>query len=110
MSSPVLYGVYLARVRFVETSVFKPRPVIIVSRPVGSYGIVTAVPIFSSVDPEAIDVALSDWGSAGLSKPSVGRVHRMAGIAQVDLLEELGGLQAKNIQALKRAIRKHLGL
>lgn len=110
MSSSALYGVYLARVRFVETSSFKLRPIIVISLPAGIHGIVTSVPVSSSTDPEAVDVALSDWRSAGLSKASVARVHRMAGIAQIDLLERLGNLQAKEIQLLKQAIKRHLGL
>lgn len=110
MSSPVLYGVYLARVRFVEASAYKLRPVIVINRPAGSYNIVTVVPVFSSTEPEPTDVILSDWQSAGLRKDSVARVHRLAGIAQVDLLEALGSLEAKDIQTLKQAIKGHLGL
>ncbi len=110
MSSPILFGLYLARVRFVESGTFKMRPVIVVSQAFGIYGVVTIVPVFSDAHSESVDVALRSWQAIGLSRPSVARVHRLTAMAQVDLLEKLGNLPAEDIKMIKQALKHHLEL
>lgn len=107
MSLTEKYVVYLARVRFVEISAFKIRPVIALSKPRGTYNIITVVPIFSNKNLEEIDVDLVNWQNAGLSVASVARIHRLSSMAQVDLLEEIGRLDEEDIKLVKLALNRH---
>ncbi len=110
MSSPITFGLYLARVRFVESGGFKTRPVIVVSQASAVYGLVTVVPVFSAGHSEPIDVTLKNWQKMGLIQPSIARVHRLTAMSKVDILEELGGLQPEDIKLIKQALKQHLDL
>lgn len=109
-NGPQRYGVYLARVRFVESDRFKIRPVVTVSSPVGKYGIVSVLPVSSRELTEDGDVALKLWRTAGLIRESTVRIHRVLSIAQGDLQEEIGSLQTDDIASIKSALKKHLDL
>jgi len=110
VATPKLYGVYTARFPYLERSKDKVRPVAVVSRSHGEFGVVAIVPISSKSDLEIVDVRLSGLESAGLAKASVARVHRLTTMLQADLIAELGQLSSKDIQALKASLRKFLEL
>ena len=100
-----LYGIYLAAFPFLDSNQTKLRPVIVVSQPYGPFNIVTVIPISSKNNVVApVDVAIIHWQKAGLVKPSVARVHRLTSFLQEDLVSQLGELNSRDIQELKRAL------
>jgi mRNA interferase MazF len=107
---PKFSGIYLVRMPFMELGVSKLRPVIVVSKPQGSFNIVCVVPISSQPRTVDVDLDISDWQDAGLSKPSIARVHRLATILQSDLTSEIGALSTANTKTLKQRIKKYFQL
>lgn len=108
--NPKLYGVYLAKVGFLESPGFKIRPIIIVSKPRGSFKTVMAIPISTQTDQTDIDILIHDLSGTGLLKPSVARVHRLAATAGSQILEEIGLISVENQQAIQLALKKLLNL
>ena len=103
-------GVYTARFPYIESSLDKIRPVLVISQPYGEYGVVAIVPLSSKSALEAVDVRLGGWQRAELAKASVARVHRLTTMLQSDLIGELGQLDNNDIKALKDALREFLHL
>ena len=93
-----------------ESDENKFRPVIVMSKPCGKFHIVSIVPISSRPSPDEVDVTLNDWQSAGLTKPSTARVHRITPMLQADLVSEMGKLSAHDVDALKQALHQLFGL
>jgi mRNA-degrading endonuclease toxin of MazEF toxin-antitoxin module len=110
LSKISLYGIYSARFPFLDSSEHKLRPIIVVSRPYGEYGVVAVVPLSSKTGLEVVDVGISGWRSAGLIVPSVARVHRLTVILQSRLITEMGMLEASDVKKLQESMRKFLSL
>jgi mRNA-degrading endonuclease toxin of MazEF toxin-antitoxin module len=108
MKHPMLYGVYLVRFPFVESEESKLRPVVVVGRPIGEYGITVVVPISSKLEVQAVDFLLDDWQASGLLRPSVARVHRITSIVQENIESYLGCLSATDKESMKDALRNLL--
>ncbi len=102
----VLYGVYLARFRFIESGAYKPRPVVIISQPRGEYKILLTIPLSSNPIKEDVDVSLEAWESSGLIKPTVARVHRLTAVIGNNILEFVGQLEQKDIVRIKQSLQK----
>jgi hypothetical protein len=105
-----LYGVYLARFRFLEANTHKIRPVVIVSQPKGPHKIVLVIPLSSKTIKEDIDVRLKSWQASGLSKPTVARIHRLTAMLGENILEVIGELKAEDANTLKEGMRMALEL
>ena len=56
-----LYSVCLAKFRFIESNLYKIRPVIIVGQPHGKRRIVMVIPVSSLLQAESVDVVLENW-------------------------------------------------
>ena len=110
MSKISSYGIYSARFPFLDSSEHKLRPVIVVSKSYGEYGVVAVVPLSSKTEVETVDIDISGWLSAGLVAPSVARVHRLTAILQSRLITEMGVLNASDIKKLQESMRTFLGL
>jgi mRNA-degrading endonuclease toxin of MazEF toxin-antitoxin module len=110
VTGAVSRGIYTARFRFIEGTGSKIRPVIVVSRPVGAFNVVSVVPLSSSNALTNADIALDDWKAAGLRVPTVARVHRITAFLQEDLNALLGTLSMRDSAKLDAALRNHLGL
>ena len=110
MSSPNIYGVYTARFPFLDSSKNKIRPVIAISEPVSKHKVIAVVPVSSKLNPEVIDVAISDLDTAGLVKPSIIQTHRLSTLLQSDLIAQLGSLNQADASKLKQSLRCFLSL
>lgn len=110
MTASRLFDVYLARFPFVDKSKTKLRPVIITSRQHGKNHIIIVIPVSSKDDSAAIDFVIQDMDSAGLTRKSIARVHRLTALAEADLCERLGSLSKTDSESLKRSLRELLGL
>jgi mRNA-degrading endonuclease toxin of MazEF toxin-antitoxin module len=106
----VLRGLYTARFRFLEGAGSKIRPVVVLSRPVGPFNVVSVVPLSSSSALTDADIALDDWQAAGLRVPTVVRVHRITAFLREDLNALLGTLSPGDSAKLDAALRSHLVL
>lgn len=105
-----LFGIYLVRLPFMESGASKLRPVIVVSKPQGTFNVVCVVPISSQPMLVDVDFDISDWKNAGLAKPSIARVHRIATILQSDLTREIGELSGADKKTLKQHIKDYFQL
>ena len=110
MSAPKLLGIYTARFPYLEASRDKIRPVIVMSKPYGEFGVVAIVPISSKTTLQAVDIKLSEWKSSGLAKVSIARVHRLTTMLQSDLIAELGQVGGRDAKALKASVQAFLNL
>lgn len=108
--SAALYGVYLARFRFIESGAYKPRPVVIVSQPRGEHKIVLAIPLSANMAKEDVDVSLEGWKSVGLIKPTIARVHRLTALLSSNVLEFFGQLEQQDISSIKKSLQETLQL
>lgn len=108
--NPKLYGVYLAKVGFLESTAFKIRPIIIVSKPRGHFQTVMAIPVSTQTDQTDVDILIDDLSGTGLLKPSVVRVHRLAATAGSQILEEIGTIDDQYQKAIKLALKKLFNL
>jgi len=106
----MLYGVYIARFPFIESSKDKLRPVVVLSRPYSKHKVVTVVPISSKQNAEAINITISDLAIAGLIRPSIARIYRLGTLLQTNLITQLGSLSDTDIRKLQVALRKLLNL
>ena len=104
------YGVYLAKVGFLESSGFKIRPIIVISKPRGRFQAVMAIPVSTQTDQTDVDILLHDLPGTGLLKPSIARVHRMAATAGAQILEEIGIIDSNHQNAIKLALKDLLKL
>ena len=104
------YKLFLAKVGYLESPKLKIRPVIILTKPKGSYNIMMAVPISSKSRLEEVDVRLKDWQSSRLEKPSVALVHRLSAIVGQRVLEEVGQLSDTDNAAIQQAVRQLFSL
>ena len=105
-TNPKLYGIYLAKVGFFESSGFKIRPIIIVSQPHGRFQAVMAIPVSTQPDRTDVDILLNDLAGTGLLKPSVARIHRLSATASSQILEEIGVVNDKHQQAIRSGLLK----
>jgi mRNA interferase MazF len=105
VSSAKLFGVYTAKLPFIELPTSKIRPVVVVSAPSGQHNLVIVIPLSSQTKRQPVDRALAHWRNAGLVKPTVARVHRLTTMSQADLTSELGVLNTSDIEQLKTALR-----
>lgn len=110
MSQPIIHGIYLAKFPYLGSGGDKIRPVIVISKSYGKHTVVAVVPISSKTDTELVDFAMSGWKEAGLIKPSVVRVHRLATIVASDLSAELGALKKTDSKTLQDSLRIFLSL
>jgi mRNA-degrading endonuclease toxin of MazEF toxin-antitoxin module len=110
LNHPKLAGVYIASFPFIETDERKLRPVVVVSLPYGEFNIVCVVPISSKAVKSDVDLTVTAWQDAGLSRPSVARVHRLTTMLQSDLVAELGRLDPEDSGRLKQKLREFLDL
>jgi mRNA-degrading endonuclease toxin of MazEF toxin-antitoxin module len=101
-----LYGVYLAKVGFLESGGFKIRPIIVISKPRGRFHAVMAIPISTQIDRTDVDILLGDLAGTGLLKPSIARVHRLSAIAGTQVLEEIGSIDKKHQEVIKSALKE----
>jgi mRNA-degrading endonuclease toxin of MazEF toxin-antitoxin module len=90
----VQWGIYLARIGFIESGNTKIRPLLVLNEPVGVYGVVMVAPIYSTKDNHTLagDIRINalEGLSMGLIRPSTIRLHRIVAISIKDLEEMLG--------------------
>jgi len=110
VNHPILYGVYATEFPFLDRTVDKVRPVIVVSAAIGKHGIVAVVPVTSKTDKQSVDIIMTSWRDSGLLRPSVARVHRLSTILQSKLGAYLGTLGLDDTKELKKSMRQFLEL
>ncbi len=108
MKAATLFGIYTVQFPYLDSGQTKLRPVIVISKPVGSYGVIAIVPISAQAKPEVVDIAITDWDTAGLIKPSTARVHRLTTVLESSLVSQLGAMSQKDASALQQAIKQFL--
>lgn len=96
--------VVLIRMRFQQTEGSKIRPAIVLLD-TGDDDFVAA-PITSQPRSTEFDLALIDWGSAGLNVPSSGRLHKLTVLPKSDVVRKLGSCSAFDREALRASLCK----
>jgi len=110
MNSLELYGVYLVSFPFVETDSRKVRPVIVISKPYGKYGLVTVIPITSQVVTDETELQLTDLKTTGLIVQSSTQIHRISTVSDEMIIRLLGCLGEKDVACLKSMLKLKLQL
>ncbi len=110
MPRVVLHGIYLVSFPFIESSQQKIRPVIVVSRPCGKYGLTTVIPISSKLVDDTTEILLKDLKTTGLVTESSTQIHKITTVAQSIILKQLGCLNSKDLERLKGILKLKFNL
>ena len=92
---------------FTDGSASKPRPVLVLFDLQQDAVICRITSVLRS---GPLDVALDDWQSAGLAKPSVGRLDRLVTAERSILRRRLGHLSTRDEAAVRAAWNQHMKL
>lgn len=99
--------IFICRFPFTSSAMSKPRPALVLF----DLGIDVVICRITSVARSgALDVPVSDWAAAGLSKPSMIRLNRLVTAEKILLHVRLGELSMTDKTAIRTTWNAHMTL